>query len=196
MGELEPGVQLVAGETPIALTSGLYKPKIWIARTLFDALDETDRAVVLAHERAHVARRDPARFLAAFLASALHFPRIRADLLEALQLATEQSCDAVAAERAGVDGLRVAETLLRVERLMQRAPRRVSLTAALVDTSLPARIEALVALAAPTPNSERSLRWPWLVALGALLLASPVHHLAEHALEALLRSMVGLQLLS
>ena len=43
---------------------------------------------------------------------------------------------------------------------------------------------------------ESGITNPWMLAVGALLLASPVHHLAEHALEALLRSMVGLDLLS
>ncbi len=197
VGELEPGVHLLTGDTPIALTCGVASPEIWIAQGLLGALDEQDRSVVLAHERAHVARRDPARFLAASVASRLHFPDIRRDVLHALRLAAEQACDARAAERVG-DGLQVAATLLRVERLMQRAPRKTAFAATLVDASLPARIEALVARSesAATPNRASGRRWPWLLVVGALLLASPVHHLAEHALEALLRSMVGLDLLS
>jgi Zn-dependent protease with chaperone function len=195
-GTLAPGVKLLSGETPIALTCGLASPEIWIAQSLLDGLEATDHAVVLAHERAHVERRDPARFLAAELASRLHLPRVRARLLGALRLAAEQTCDARAAESVG-DGLQVATTLLRVERLMQRAPAAGAFGAALLDASLSARIEALIA--APAPPPARSLRrpaWPWLLAAGALGLAAPVHHLAEHALEAVLRSMVGLALLS
>ncbi len=198
VAELEPGVHLLSGDIPIALTFGVTSPEIWIAQGLLGALDEQDRSVVLAHERAHVARRDPARFLAASVTSRLHFPGIRKDVLHALRLAAEQACDARAAEHVG-DGLQVATTLLRVERLMQRAPRATVFAATLVDASLPARIEALVARserATTTPNPTGGRRGPWLLAVGALLLASPVHHLAEHALEALLRSMVGLDLLS
>lgn len=196
-GTLEPGVHLLSGETPLALTCGLASPEIWIAQSLLDGLEATERAVVLAHERAHVERRDPARFLAADLASRLHRPRVRSTLLGALRLAAEQTCDARAAERVG-DALQVASTLLRVERLMQRAPAAGALGAALLDANLAARIEALIAAPAPGPAGppRRWSAWPWLLAAGALLLAAPVHHLAEHALEAVLRSMVGLARLS
>jgi Peptidase family M48 len=196
-GELEPGVHLLSGDTPIALTCGVATPEVWIARKLLDALDEKDRAVVLAHERAHVARRDPARFLVASLASRLHFPSVREDVLRALRLSAEQVCDARAGEHVG-DALQVASTLLRVERLMQRGPRSVAFAAPLVDSSLPARIAVLISQSEQADPPERAARlpWPWLIAVAGLLLASPVHHLAEHALEALLRSMVGLDLLS
>jgi Zn-dependent protease with chaperone function len=196
VGELEPGVHLLSGDTPIALTCGVAAPEIWLAQGLLGALDEQDRSVVLAHERAHVARRDPARFLAASVASRLLFPSVRADVLRALRLSAEQACDARAAECIG-DDLQVAATLLRVERLMQRAPRALAFAVTLVDASLPARIAALVSRSEQTTTHRASgRRWPWILAVAALLLASPVHHLAEHALEALLRSMVGLDLLS
>lgn len=197
VGELERGVHLLSGDTPIALTCGVTSPEIWIAQALLGGLDERDRSVVLAHERAHVARRDPARFLAASIASRLHFPGIRKDVLHALRLSSEQACDARAAEHVG-DGLQVAATLLRVERLMQRVPPAVAFAAPLVDASLPARIALLTSRGerAAKPDRPMGRRWPWLLAVAAILLASPVHHLAEHVLEALLRSMVGLDLLS
>lgn len=193
---LSPSVHVVGGEVPIALTHGVFAPEIWVAQRLLDELEPADRAVVLAHEQAHAARRDPALFLAAELASRLHFPRTRSAILDALRLAAEQACDARAGEQVG-DRLQVATTLLRVERLMQHRPVAEALAAALRGASLPARIEALVAPAPPAARGTRlRLAWPWLAALGVLLLARPIHHLAEHALEALLRSMVGLALLS
>lgn len=195
---LSPNVHVLGNEVPIALTRGLFAPEIWIAQRLLDALEPADRAVVLAHEQAHAARRDPARFLAADLASRLHLPRTRRAILGTLRLAAEQACDARAGEQVG-DRLQVATTLLRVERLMQRRPITDAHAAALHGASLPARIEALVAAPFPAPESQGSrlrLAWPWLAAAGALVLARPIHHLAEHALEALLRSMVGLSLLS
>ena len=195
-GSLSPSVHVVGGEAPIALTRGLVKPEIWIAQRLLDELEPADRAVVLAHEQAHAERRDPALFLAADLASRLHFPPTRSAILGTLRLAAEQACDARAGEQVG-DRLQVATTLLRVERLMQRRPIADAFAAALQGASLPARIEALVAAPPPAARTTRlRLAWPWLAAAGALLLARPIHHLAEHALEALLRSMVGLTLLS
>src|SRR5690606_13505116 len=122
------------------------------------------------HERAHVERRDPARLAAAALASRLHWPPVRAGILAELRLATEQVCDARAARAVG-DPLRVAETLLRVERLLRGSVRgtdpALRLAAPLLDASLPARIEALLASdATPTEPAHpeaapRVSRLPW-----------------------------------
>ncbi|MEZ4333657.1 MAG: M56 family metallopeptidase [Myxococcota bacterium] len=237
-----PGLHRLDSALPIALSHGLRRPEIWISRSLDAALTPAERAVVLAHERAHVARRDPARLALAALASRLHFPVFRDRVLSALRLAAEQACDADAARAVG-DPLRVAATLLRVERLLQGTPSDLRFAAPLLDASLPARIEALVASDAeatargatygtdPARNSASDPRSPhrpspfpspspspfpsahtaspvsppaasptrrnragWI--LGAIALAfavaRPLHHLAEHALDAVLRSMVGL----
>src|SRR5690606_17360785 len=154
--------------------------EIWIAQRMLDALEPIDREVVFAHEQAHAARRDPALFFAADLASRLHLPRTRRAILDALRLAAEQDCDARAAAQLG-DRLQVATTLLRVERLMQGQPSAIPLAAALRGASLPVRIEALVGAQPPVPMRRASrarFAWPWLVAAGALLLARPIHHLA------------------
>jgi len=192
---LAPDVRLLDAPIPLALTHGFVRPAIWLTPALLDPLAEDERAVVIAHERAHVARRDPARFLIASLASVLLGPRLRARILDALRLASEQACDLIAADVVG-DRLRVAETLVHVERLMTRAPRPLGTAAALVDSGLRARVAALLA---PDPRrpariATRPLPIPtaWILAAAALLLASPVHHLAEHLLEGLLRSLVGL----
>lgn len=193
---LAPGVHLIDSPEPIALTHGIVFPEIWISQALYAALDEEERAIVLAHERAHARRRDSARLLFAGIAATLHRAALREPLLRALRLATEQACDASAARRVG-DPLRVASTLLRVERLMRGTrPPALHGAAALVDTSLPARIEALLATPQPPPRAPR--RWPagWLLLVAALLLASPLHHLAEHVLEVVIRSMVGVHGLS
>lgn len=192
-GALGPGIHVLHTPEPIALTHGLRCPEIWISQGLNAALRDEERKVVLAHEQAHAERRDPARLLFAGIASTLHWPPLREALLSELRLATEQACDASAARQLG-DPLRVAGTLLRVERLMRgaRAP-ALRGAATLVDTSLPARVEALLApefQSAPAPRV-----WPtgWLALAAAILLASPLHHLAEHVLEDVLRSMVGVR---
>lgn len=199
-GDLARDAHLVGDAPPLALTVGLLAPEIWISRTLFEALSPDEREVVLAHERAHVHRRDPARLLGAAIASALQLPKSRRSILRTLRLACEQACDARAARVVG-DPLRVASTLLRVERLMQRPAGPLG-SAALLDTDLRARVEALLSPAPAAPRAVPRSRTARLgLALASLLLlASPVHHLAEHVLElllrSLLRSMVGLHLLS
>lgn len=192
--DLARGVHLVRTPEPIALTHGLRCPEIWISEPLHAALGEDERAVVLAHERAHAERRDPARLLAAAVVAPFHLPGVRSALVADLRLACEQACDARAARCVG-DPLRVATTLLRVERLMQGSATPLRFAAALVDTSLPARVEALLALrTGPTPAARSArMRRGWLVLAAAVLLSSPLHHLAEHVLEGVLRSMVGLE---
>ena len=150
---------------------------------------------MIGHERAHAARRDPARLLAASLASTLHLPRIRAALLCELRVRSEQACDARVADEIG-NRLQVASALLRVERLMGHASCPVAFATSVVDSNLPARIEALLGPQTRPRDRRVVRRAAWIVATVPLLLASPVHHLVEHVLEALLRSMVGLHLLS
>ncbi|MBY0402058.1 M56 family metallopeptidase [Myxococcota bacterium] len=191
MRALAPGVHLIDAPEPIALTHGLGSPEIWISQGLHTALAEEERAVVLAHERAHARRRDSARLLLAGVAATLHRSAVRDLLLRELRLAIEQICDASAAREVG-DPLRVAHTLLRVERLM-RGSRSLALhgAAALVDTSLPARVEALLAPPEQTRRAPRRAPIGWVFLVAALLLASPLHHLVEHVFEAVVRSMVG-----
>jgi hypothetical protein len=92
-----------------------------------------------------VERRDPARFLAAELASRLHLPRVRERLLGARCDSPPNRPATRVPPRASATALQVASTLLRVERLMQRAPAAGAFGAALLDASLSARIEALIA---------------------------------------------------
>lgn len=193
--DLAPGIHLLAGDTPLALTHGLRSPGIWISQTLLADLSDDEREVVIGHERAHAARRDPARLLVASITSTLQLPGVRAALLRELRVASEQACDAHAAAEVG-DRLRVASTLLSVERLMQRAPCPMTFATSVLDSSLPARIEALLAPRPPRRDRQPSRRSAWILAGLALLLANPIHHLAEHVLEAFLRSLVGLHLLS
>ncbi len=193
--DLTPGIHLLASDTPLALTHGLRSPGIWISHALLAALSDAEREVVIGHERAHAARRDPARLLVASITSTLQLPSVRAALLRELRVASEQACDARAAAEVG-DRLRVASTLLCVERLMQRAPCPMTFATSVLDSSLPARIEALLAPRPPRRDRQPKRRSAWILAGLALLLANPIHHLAEHVLEALLRSMVGLHLLS
>ena len=83
--------------------------------------DARSLETVLAHERAHVARRDPLRRLVAALALALHLPGVARQLGRALRAAEEASADADAARVLGDRG-RVAEALVRFARMRRAAP--------------------------------------------------------------------------
>jgi hypothetical protein len=189
-GRVEPGseVHLVRSPAHFAFTAGFFRRQIWISSALDHGLTPRERQVVIEHERAHVARRDPARWLLAKAFSGLHLPGTRRRILAALRLASEQDCDARAAVRVG-SRLRVAETLLRVEGLMRVRERGLSIAAESVGvggSTIPDRVRLLLTEGTAEP---RELPIPTLVVVGlasCALAAKPLHHTAEHAIAALL----------
>lgn len=186
-GEAQPRwegrVGRVDTDQPFAFTGGFLRPRVWISKGLERSLSPAEREVVLAHELAHRERRDPARFALAGLLSELHAPATGRSILSTLRLAAEQACDEQAAERVG-SRLDVAETLLRVERLIRtRGLESAPLHAALVGSTLAARVQSL--LGDPPPRTGTADGWGVLVALlgASVLAAAPAHHAAEHVLE-------------
>lgn len=141
--------------------------------------------VVVAHERAHVERRDARRLGLTRLLSVGHLPPVRRRLLADLALACEQACDELAAARIG-DRLRVASAIVAVEQLFAGVTPSRRLLPAFADREVVARVEALLDDA---PACRDGLLG--LIALGtlggALLIANPLHHLTESALALLAR---------
>lgn len=106
-------------ETPLALTCGLLKQKIFISKGLVDRLTDEEQLMLLAHENAHVERNDAIKKLMARSLSFAHFPAVRKSLLSQLNLACEQACD-LASSMVSKDPGKVAELLLKVERIYQK----------------------------------------------------------------------------
>ncbi len=110
------GLHLVDLDSPTAVTVGLFRPVVVADRGWWATLTPSDRTIVLAHEQAHVARRDLlthafVRALAAFLPVRLAGPLVAGWLDRA-----EQCADRHAANVVG-DPLAVAELLIRQRRL-------------------------------------------------------------------------------
>jgi hypothetical protein len=105
-------------DPPMAMTTGLWRPRIVIAPALAAHLDDRALDAAIAHEAAHVRHRDPLRLWLAQIATDLQWPapaaRQRfADWRHALELAR----DAEACER--VDGSDLATALIEAARLSQ-----------------------------------------------------------------------------
>jgi hypothetical protein len=181
--DLAPDVALLATPRPLSLCLGAWRPRIVVSEGLVRALAPTSLAVVLAHERAHARRRDALRTFAARALSWPHLPRVRRELLAALALASERACDEAAAESSG-DRLLVAETILAVERLARgEAP---ALAASFAGGVVPARVEGLLADAAPPVPARRAWLHGAAWAATAIPLLEPLHHGLEHLLGRLL----------
>lgn len=173
-------VRLLDQDAALALTIGWRRPTALLSTGLIAALSPAALAVVVAHERAHIARRDTWFALFDRFAASLLPRRTAARLLDRITVAREQACDEAAARGAG-GALAVASALTRVARLGMAVPEA---GVSVASGPLEARIQHLLA---PQPPSAR----PWLglaaALLGiALLGAGPVHTVAEHLITYLL----------
>lgn len=80
-------IRIVEGLPNPALTAGMLRPRIYLTRALDQELSQEELAAVLAHEGAHVARRDPLRL------SALRFLACTLFWLPALRRLTDDMAD-------------------------------------------------------------------------------------------------------
>jgi beta-lactamase regulating signal transducer with metallopeptidase domain len=170
----------IESSQPLAATIGVLRPMVVISSTLRNHLREEFLAIVLAHEHAHVQRRDPLRRMVARLSSLFYLPPIRSLLLRDLHLACEQACDEEAANRSG-DRLLVARALIAVERLLAGQQAALALpigASAFGDTGITSRVNALTN--DPVPRARLCLP---VVSFGLLVAlttaADSIHHTTE-----------------
>lgn len=105
-------VRVVAGLPNPAFTSGWWWPRVYVARDLPDRLPREELEAVLAHEAAHVCRRDPLRLFVLRTLSLILFwlpalSRLVADLADESEIAAD---DAAARTHA----LPLASAILRM----------------------------------------------------------------------------------
>ncbi|MEX0911798.1 MAG: M56 family metallopeptidase [Gemmatimonadota bacterium] len=94
-------VRVVAGLPNPAFTVGWLRPRIYAARSLSETLNREELAALLAHEGAHLARRDPLRLsILRFLALTLFWiPALRRLAADVADEAEVQADDRAARER-------------------------------------------------------------------------------------------------
>jgi Zn-dependent protease with chaperone function len=176
------GVRVVDSPLPLAAATALGSD-VLVSSALVSALSPDLLEAVVAHERAHIRRRDPWRRVAAMVLSAGQLPATRRALLDDLELASEQASDEEAALAIG-HRVRVAQALLAVSRLLGEGGAPTPATAIAFDgSSIEARVASL--LAPPIPNGRTSTEVIWLLAVLTLAIASadPGHHLTEHVID-------------
>jgi len=168
---------------PTAILVGWLRPTLAIDRRLWTGLDPDHRRAILAHEDAHLGRRDPLVLHVLRLLCVLAPRRSGARLIKAWLHRAETTADAVAARHLG-DPLLLASALLRCARLGARAP-----VPALSWTGgdLSDRVHRLMGSpGAPAEGPDAGLAdGVLLVLLGLLVAASSpwVHHELEHLLN-------------
>lgn len=173
----ERQIYVVESDRLLAMTAGFFRRRIVISDRLESWLTPEQFSAVIAHERAHCRRFDGVITFILRLATACHFPEVRAQLAGAIQLASEQCCDQAAA--AADDRFTVAEAILAVERIRQQ-PQKFAGVQCFCTPGVEQRVMALLRSDWRLPN------WPLIgvVALGVVLLLfsnlHTLHHLVEH----------------
>jgi Zn-dependent protease with chaperone function len=176
-------VDVLPGARPLALSLSVPRPRILVSERVLQALPAAELRALLAHEQAHLDRRDGLMRLLLTIASSVLFPQARQALRAAWNLASEQACDARA---AGVtDACTTAGALLRYARLMDDQPAPAALLGcAFADGDVKARVLALIQPRVSSRAPRLSLRW---LMLAAAPLALVLHELGEFLLLPLVR---------
>ncbi len=175
----EPGGEwhLLPNKEKLVFTLGWLKNSIFITDGLLRECSSAELDIILKHEQAHMKRKDNLRMLMARVLLMLFPPALARPFQDDLHLFAEAACDYSSV--AGHDPLDVAETLLRMQRLM---PDRVqcfnhTISSAYVGTEVENRVKLLLA----GTSFKRRLRIPPIVYLItlvilSLLLVDPLHH--------------------
>lgn len=176
----DDGYRVLPFEQPQAFVLGAFRPELFVTAGLLSDTHSRHLAPVLAHEHAHVNRRDPLRSLVSTLALAFHLPGVAGLVQKRLAQAQEMAADAEAARELG-SASRIAEALVQLARAQ-----RSSLAPGLAFTG--SNVEARVAMLLddrPRADQPRCASLLVAAAVSCALLglsADTVHHGVEIAL--------------
>lgn len=145
-----PRIVLCANDRPLALTYGLFRPTMVLSTWMLDTLDQGELEAVLAHELAHIARRDYlVTWLATILRDAFFYLPTSRIAYRQLQGEKELACDDLVVS-ATHRPLALASALARVWLHAVEPPRLACISTAQAiegaGESLKGRIERLLAL--------------------------------------------------
>jgi Zn-dependent protease with chaperone function len=169
---------------PVIFTLGWWKNRIFVTEGLLRECDIKDIDIILLHELAHGRRCDNLRLLLARLFLLVLPATFAASVYKDLHFLTESACDFAAAEEYG--DLEVAETLLRVQRLVpvNSAYFKNGLVSAFTGAEIEQRIKSLVAGRTQFSSLQYGQSLCLLaLALLSFMLVDPMHHGVEWLLS-------------
>jgi hypothetical protein len=184
LGSSRPGefpVVAVPGAPRLCHAAGVLHRRILLSASLEGALAPLELRGALAHEEAHLRRRDPLAALLLSLAGLFVPPPLARVFLSAYQAAAEEACDVEAVLAVG-DGTVVAEALVKMAALQRRAA-PVAGVPAFGVLALEQRVRRLLDEEARPAAPSRALLLA--AGVGAGVLAFALHHAAflHHAVE-------------
>lgn len=184
LGVRNGAVVEVPGDAPLCVATGVLHPRVLLSAGLRAHLGNLAVEAALAHERAHLRRRDPAALVCLQIAAAFGVPG--SALASAFRAAAEEAADAEAAVEVG--GIAVADALVRMARWMSERPGPLSISALAFGAHPLEQRVVLLLEGPPTPAKARGLVLAGVIAVAAVALgmvgAEPIHHVIEDLLLA------------
>lgn len=188
LGTRLPGafpVVAVPGAPRLCHAAGVFRRRILLSASLKGALAEGELRAALAHEEAHLRRKDPLAALLLSLAGLFVPPPLARVFASAYQTAAEEACDAEAVLAVG-DGTVVAEALVKMATLQRRASIATGVPA-FGKLALEQRVRLLLDGQARWVVPSRALLLTTSVVTGMLTFAlvhtAFLHHAVETALH-------------
>ncbi|QRK09432.1 hypothetical protein JQX13_04620 [Archangium violaceum] len=177
----------VPGAPRLCHAVGLVRRRILLSASLEESLTQVELRSALAHEEAHLRRREPLLGLLLGVAGLFAAPFLARACVTVYQTAAEEACDAEAAAAVGDGGL-VAGALVKVATLQRRLSNVAGEMPAFGALALERRVRLLLDEEARA-TSAQALRVAGVMALAAGLLAFAytafLHHAVETALHLL-----------
>ncbi|OPH53314.1 hypothetical protein BC351_05400 [Paenibacillus ferrarius] len=158
-------LSMISYQAPIAMTVGLWKPRILLSTGLLDMLEPNELKAVIEHEKCHVRYRDPlAGLLLSTLSKAMWYIPIFAWLAEKYPIMIELRADKYAISQMK-QSLDLGSALLKLLR-QAPTPQIISLShASFAETSMNVRIQHIL-----DPQMKLSLHWPLIRMASSLLI--------------------------
>lgn len=175
----DQGFQRVNTRVAAVFTLGWWRPEVYVSTALLSHCQDHDLSVILAHEKAHLLRRDNLSMLLVKVFTLMLPRRWQSDVLDDMHLLCEQACDFASARRH--KPVEVAETLVRIGRLLKaQCSHPVAWVSSFDGSDLELRVQALLAI------SQRKRLAGWQFGLLTLLTLTliycalnPLHHGVE-----------------
>lgn len=164
-----PSVEVIPLQAPLAFTTGLIRPRIYITESLLDLLTADETMAVFCHELAHVYRHDNLwNWLLRMLRDMVWFVPFSHIGWKWLVTSQDEDCDAMAV-RLTKEPLALARALVKVAGAWSQVdlpPLSSATTFAAARANITSRVEQMIALA------DEPKRSGWRVRAGAYLIAA------------------------